>query len=270
MLSHRRKNLVILRAGEHSLHPRWLAAPSRDFDLFISYYGRTEGLHQGDAEYWEHRPGPKWACIADLLEAQPALLEGYEAFWFPDDDLDADTNTLNRMFALFHGLQLKLAQPALTRDSYFSWEHLLVQPRYLMRQVGFVEVMAPLFTQASLRTCLPSLRSSKSGWGLDWVWPKLLGGAADGRVAVLDATPVKHTRPIGGGDLYKQNPELDPRRDSRRLTDAHGLSTERFTEKFRHYQALAFVPLPWFKRLALWARGLNARRLARRRLAKGE
>jgi Protein of unknown function (DUF707) len=270
MTKEHRKNLVILRAGDSSLHRRWTSQTPRDFDLFISYYGQTAGLHEADAEYWEHRPGPKWSCIADLLEAHPGLLERYEAFWFPDDDLDADTGTLNRMFALFHGLQFKLAQPALTRDSYYSWELLLQQPGTIARQVAFVEVMAPLFTRDSLRSCLHSLRSSRSGWGLDWVWPKLLGGSLDGRVAVIDATPVKHTRPIGGGDLYKKNPELDPNNDSRRLAAEHDIGVERFTHKFVVHQVLRFAPQPWLQRVEYWFRRLNAQRLGNRRMSQGK
>ncbi|MFY8062409.1 MAG: hypothetical protein ACOVN2_01745, partial [Usitatibacteraceae bacterium] len=153
MTTRHRKNLVVLRAGDSSLHRQWLAGPTRDFDIFISYYGKTDGQYRGDGEHWEHRPGPKWSCIADLLDAHAPLLERYDAFWFPDDDLAADTSNLNKMFALFHGLDLKLAQPALTLESYYSWEQLLVRPDCLMRQVAFVEVMAPIFTSSSLQVC---------------------------------------------------------------------------------------------------------------------
>lgn len=261
----RRRNLIVLRAGDNSLHPGWIASPSRDFDLFVSYYGRKDRQHAEDAEFYEHRPGPKWSCIADLLDEHPSLLDHYESFWFPDDDLEADTETLNQMFALFQGLNLKLAQPALTRDSYYSWRQLLQDSRFVMRQVAFVEVMAPIFSRQSLRLCRESLRSSRSGWGLDWVWPILLGGSTDGRIGVLDATAVKHTRPIGGGDLYKANPELDPNMDSQRLASTHGFAIERFTAKFVVHGALGYGKLPWFERLVLAMRRLNARRLGWRR-----
>ncbi len=268
-MSPARKNLVVLRAGDGSLHRNWLqglpSATERDFDLFVSYYGKTNNRHREDAEFWEHRPGPKWSCIADLLAENPELLERYQGFWFPDDDLDANAPTLNRMFSLFHGFDLKLAQPALTPDSYYSWPQLLQRPNVVLRRVAFIEVMAPLFTRDSLRQCLPSFGESRSGWGLDWVWPKLLGEAEDGRIGVIDATPVKHTRPIGG-ELYKNNPELDPRNDSRRLTELYGLQTERFTSKFVCGGVLAWRPLPWFERIGLQLKALNAKRLASRRL----
>jgi hypothetical protein len=259
-----RKNLVILRAGDGSLHKEWIAGQPRDFDLFISYYGKTPDQHRADAEHWEHRPGPKWACLADLMTARPELLAQYEHFWFPDDDLAADTLTLNRMFALFQGFGLKLAQPALTRDSYYSWPQLLQRPGCALRRVAFVEVMAPLFTRASLQVCLPSFSQSRSGWGLDWVWPLLLGGGHDGLIGVIDATAVKHTRPIGG-ELYKNNPELDPRKDAQRLTEQYGLQRQRALSKFICHGTLVERPLPWAERCLAQLKGLNALRLAKRR-----
>lgn len=262
----RKKNLVVVRAGDNSLHHGWISSPARDFDLLISYYGKQQALHSADADIYEQRPGPKWSCIADLLEERPDLIEQYEAFWFPDDDLEAHTETVNRMFSLFYGLKLKLAQPALTRDSFFSWSQLLHDHRYILRQVAFVEVMAPIFTRDSLIACKDSFRSSRSGWGLDWVWPLLLGGAQDGLIAVIDATPVKHTRPIGGGDLYKSNPELDPNNDSKRLAQKYGFGVERYESKFRSYGALAYVKLPWLERFLMTLKRLNARRLGNRRL----
>lgn len=209
------RNLVILRAGDQSLHRGWIAG-RRDFDLCISYYGSTPDRHRDDADHYEMRRGPKWPCLADLLKAHPEWLTRYDAFWFPDDDLAATTDCINRMFALFHGFELALAQPALTADSYVSWPHLIQQPGCYLRFVNFVEVMAPVFSAPSLRACLPTFSESRSGWGLDWVWPRLCGAGRDDAIAIIDAAPVKHTRPLGG-DLYRNNPELDPSKDCEEL-----------------------------------------------------
>lgn len=263
----RRRNLVILRAGDGSLHRGWIAEPNRDFDLFISYYGKQPGLHQAEADLYEHRPGPKWSCIAELLAANPQLIDQYDAFWFPDDDLAATTETLNRMFALFHGFGLALAQPALTRDSYYSWDTLLQRPEFVLRHVGFVEVMAPLFEKSALRACLRTFSQSRSGWGLDWVWPTLAGRGRPDAIAILDATPVKHTRPLGG-DLYRNNPDMDPRRDEARLLEEYGLSERRFTGKYELHGVVAARPAPLWDRLGLALRALNGRRRYKRALRK--
>lgn len=265
----RRKNLVILRAGDNSLHPGWLAGGSRDFDLLISYYGNTENRHREAADLYEMRKGPKWSCIGDLLQARPELLEQYDAFWFPDDDLEANTATLNRMFSFFHAFELALAQPALTRDSYYSWDNLLQRDDYILRFVKFVEVMAPIFDRPSLKACLKSFGESRSGWGLDWLWPELVAKGRTDRIGLIDATPVKHTRPLGG-DLYKNNPELDPRLDEQAIIDKYGLHAQRTIAKYELYGGVVRQGADLKDQLSLGLRKLNSKRLQKRRARQKE
>lgn len=199
-----RRNLVILRAGDNSCHAGWLAGPHRSFDLFISYFGNQPDRYSGDAEWHENRKGPKWPILGELLLAHPELIERYDAFWLPDDDLATDTVVIDRMFELFHAHRLALAQPALTRDSYYTWKLVLCDPRFAIRYTRFVEVMAPIFDRQTLQICLPTFSASATGWGLDYLWPTLLDAGEHERIGIIDATPVRHTRPVGKGELYKQ------------------------------------------------------------------
>ena len=260
----RRRNLVVLRAGDSSLHRQWLDAPDRDFDLFISYYGRTPGRHQEDADFYEARPGPKWPAIAALLEQNLAALGAYDTFWFPDDDLAASGPVIDRMFAFFHAFQLCLAQPALTRNSYYTWDTLLQDSRAHIRYTRFVEVMAPIFSRAALEVCRPTFAESRSGWGLDWVWPTLCRQAGLGRMAILDATPVRHTRPVGG-ELYRNHPDLDPRNDAVRLLRKYGIAEVRAVAKYSFEGAVREVALPLGERILFWLKRLNGRRKHRAR-----
>jgi hypothetical protein len=254
------RNLIVLRAGDQSLHRQWLAGPGRpDFDLFISYYGRTPDRHREDADHWEHRPGPKWPALFDLLAEHRALVDGYEAVWFPDDDLAADTDTLNRLFAFFHAHRLHLAQPALTRNSFHTWSTLLQEPGCHLRFTRFVEVMAPLFSRPALQACGPSFAESRSGWGLDWVWPGLCERAGLRGIAVIDATPVRHTRPVGG-ELYRNHADLDPRADARRLLARYGLHEVRAVAKYSVEARVRDVPLAPRERFVFWLKKLNGRR----------
>jgi hypothetical protein len=262
-VARRARNLVVLRAGNGSLHPQWLAAGRRDFDLFISYYGAIEGRYAEDADYYEARPGPKWPCIAGLLREHSAIVDGYDCVWFPDDDLAADTATLDRMFAFFHAYDLQLAQPALTADSYCTWDVLRQDPQCHLRFNRFVEIMAPIFSREALRLCRPSFDESRSGWGLDWLWPVLCHEAGLDRIAVIDATPVCHTRPCGG-ELYRINPDLDPRRDSESVLQKYGLHEFRGEAKFSFEHRVQDVPLPAALRLVYGLRKLNGRRKHRR------
>lgn len=253
------RNLIVLRAGNASLHRAWIAGVP-DFDLFISYYGNTPGRFRDDGDFYEERTGPKWSCIAELLEAHTDLLNDYDAFWFPDDDLSVDTDTLNRMFAFFHAFDLSLAQPALTRNSYCTWKTLLQDPGCHLRFVGFVEVMAPIFSGAALRVCRATFSESRSGWGLDWVWPTLCRQNGLKGIAVIDATPVWHTRPMGGGELYAKNRELDPRSDAVRVIRQYGLQEVRAVAKYSIERRVCDVRLPWRQRFVFWLKKLNGRR----------
>jgi hypothetical protein len=256
----RRRNLVILRAGDASLHPQWMGDGLRDFDLFISYYGDIPDRHRCEADGYETRKGPTWPGIAALLAERPELVDRYDAFWFPDDDLATDTANLNRMFAFFCAYRLCLAQPALTRDSYYTWNTLLQDPRCHIRYTRFVEVMAPLFSRAALRTCLATFSQSRSGWGLDWVWPTLCSRARLGRIAILDATPVCHTRPVGRGDLYARHPGMDPRMEAARVLEAYGIAEVRAVAKYSFEGQVRDVSLPLAERLLFWLKRLNGRR----------
>jgi hypothetical protein len=253
------RHLVVLRAGDSSLHTDWVGGRGRDFDLFISYYGDKPDRYRRDADLYEHRPGPKWPCIAQLLAAHPTLVEQYDSFWFPDDDLASDTDNLNCMFAFFCAHRLHIAQPALTRDSYYTWSTLLQDTQCYLRLTGFVEVMAPIFSRSALKACMHTFAESPSGWGLDWAWPGLCRGAGLDRFAVIDATPVHHTRPVGG-ELYRNHREINPREDAERVIRHYGLREVRAFAKYSLRGRIKDVPVPWAERLLLSLKRLNGRR----------
>lgn len=214
---------MIVRCGDRSLHKVWLAGPDRQFDIFVSYYGDQPDRYAGDAEYFESRKGPKWSAIGDLLCQRKDLREYYQAFWFPDDDLSATTETINKMFDLFHAFQLSLAQPALTTDSFFSWKITLQDRRYYLRHVNFVEVMAPIFDRSSMESCRSTFNANQTGWGLDHLWPHLCGRGRRDSLAIIDATPVRHTRALGG-ELYRNLGDINPKDDMASLMEKYGAS----------------------------------------------
>ena len=207
--------LVIARVGDNSLHPQWLLGRP-NFDVYISYFGDEPDKYREGATYYECVKGGKWPAIANIIKHNADLLENYDVVWVPDDDLLVDTDTINRMFGLFHGLNISYGQPALTVDSYFTYPFLLCDDASLVRYTNFVEVMAPIFSRDALKEIAPTIELSPSGWGLDFLWSKVFSKKGEDRVAVIDATPVKHTRPVGG-ELYRNNPELSPVKDWRKI-----------------------------------------------------
>lgn len=220
----RKRNLLVARIGDRSLHRGWLGDPAaRSYDVWLDCFGEDAGRWAGDPARLFHRRGlTKWQGLSALLAENPAALDAYEAIWLPDDDLEIDAPGIERLFEAFHGLGLALAQPALRDGSYFSHEWTLESRRLYARFTNFVEVMAPLFSREALRTCVGTFSESVSGWGLDHVWPRLLGDPRD-RIAIVDAAAARHTRPIGNGDWYRAL-GVSPGEESRRLAARYGIS----------------------------------------------
>jgi hypothetical protein len=190
-----RRNLVVMRAGNNALLPSWAHAPSRNWDLAVSFYG--EGQPDWGQEYFIAAKGPKWQPIYQWLTANPDLLRHYDYFWFPDDDILTTWENVNKVFCICRNFDLQLAQPALTTDSYILHPVTRQQPEYVLRFTVFVEGMVPVFRADSLRLCLPVMQEeSRFGWGHDWVFPMLLGYPSN-KIAIVDICAVKHTRPPG-------------------------------------------------------------------------
>jgi len=208
------RNLVIVRAGDESLHLEWSKGGQRNFDLFVSYFGTVNERYRAASDYYESVRGLKWPRLAEIFAERRHELSRYDAIWLPDDDLRADASMVSCMFDQFHEFNLLLAQPALGVGSQWSHHITVVHPENRLRFTNFVEIMCPIFSQRALTVLTPSFGSSVSGWGLDFAWPHLLNYPQD-RVAILDETPVVHTRPVGSGGTYEQyrigriNPALE-------------------------------------------------------------
>ncbi len=190
------KTLVIVRAGDSSLHEGWLAGGDRTWDLLVSYFGDDPDRFRGDGIRRVDAKGPKWPALHALITAEAAQICTYDHVWLPDDDLACDTATINRLFAICREFDLELAQPALSPDSYLGHAITLRNHAFRLRYTNFVEIMAPCFSGRFLARCAPSLGENLSGWGLDYLWPSWVSDAR--RIAIVDAAVVRHTRPVGG------------------------------------------------------------------------
>lgn len=198
-IPHRRKNLVVLRAGRGSLHPSWeknISDRDRNWDLCLSWYGdETSFADRTPSEYAVLQRGPKWQGLHQLCYGGSVLFE-YDQVAFPDDDLMMTWRDINRMFAIAAEKKLDLSQPSLTSERYISHPITRQQPGNLLRFTNFVEIMTPIFSRAALKRCAGTFYLGHSGWGLDVIWPTVLGGHRH-RIGIIDAVGVHHTRPLG-------------------------------------------------------------------------
>jgi len=191
------RNLVIVRAGDKSLHRGWGADdPGCQFHLIVSYYGADRSMFRLPQENRVDYKGGKWDGIHALLSQRPELLDRYEYIWFPDDDLETDRATIEAIFANMRRLALHIAQPALTLDSYYSHVPFLRCESFEFRLIDKIEIMAPCMRADIAAKMLPLFKQSMSGFGFDSLWTRLYEQNR-GKSAVFDALPVRHTRPVG-------------------------------------------------------------------------
>jgi hypothetical protein len=220
--------LALFRAGPTSLHPQAVQRlEAQNFDYALSWFGDTAPEAPG-AAFVHMQKGAKWPGLKATLETHADLIAQYRYVWLPDDDLLCVPEDVSRMFLICEELGLELAQPALTPDSYFSHVITLQHSCFQLRFTNFVEIMAPVFSAAMLQRILPTLGGNISGYGLDNVWPRL---SELGKVAIIDDTPVKHTRPVGGPNYkFNRDAALSP------VQEDWMESARYFVEHPSHYQ----------------------------------
>jgi hypothetical protein len=188
--------LALFRAGPNSLHPAAVERLSeQNFDYALSWFGDQPPQHAAGAVFVHNQKGPKWPGLEQTIVAHWDTVKQYRYIWLPDDDLLCQPELVSKMFAVCSDLQLELAQPALTTDSYFTHVITLQHSAFQVRFTNFVEIMAPVLSIDLFARIFHSLQGNISGYGLDALWPRF---TQLGRVAIIDDTPVKHTRPVGG------------------------------------------------------------------------
>ncbi len=219
-----RPHLVVVRAGDKSLHPQWLSSQNRTWDLAVSCYGRHPQRYVEQYDLLHVCPGSKWQGLNQFLDDHPELLRPYQYVWFPDDDLLTTTENINLFFSWCERLDWVIAQPALTRNSYYGWQITRQVADVVARRTNFVEIMAPCFKVSEFRPYRPTFAENSSGYGLEWLWLSIAEkhGHAD-RLGIVDCTPVYHTRPVGSAG--SGGAAAAPCAEMLQLFKRHGLHT---------------------------------------------
>jgi hypothetical protein len=198
-------NLVISPAGDKSFHKEWLKGKP-NFELVLLYYGQDMEIAK---TYLQDTPnvyaskGFKWWLIKSFIEDNLDWVSQFEYIWFPDDDIEIDTESINTLFEISKKYSLWLCQPSLL--GYASHKITLPQQNSLLRYTNFVEVMAPMMSLDTVLKLKETFDVNYSSWGLDGIWPYLLGQPKD-KVAIIDTIIMHHTKPPGSPELYSQIP----------------------------------------------------------------
>ena len=187
------KHCVIAAVGKTSLHPQWICKRSK-FDLHLIVYDDSYELFKNDSLYVSEFKGYKFKLIYNYLRSNPNLINQYDYFYMPDDDISINSANIKRLFKYMKIFKLDLAQPAIA-NSYYSHDHTAKHKDFLLRFTNFVEIMQPCFSREALKKVLFTFDESKSGWGIDYHWGVILDFTKM-NMAVIDDVTSEHTRPV--------------------------------------------------------------------------
>ncbi len=222
--------LVVIRGAADAACKAWMKqdAPRR-WDLLLDWYGPEPDIPDDLADFAHFGGITKFPSIKQIDATWPGYLQSYEAVWFVDGDVQIAFEDIDILFEMFSRHDLWLAQPALSLSSFYAHEICVHRPGSALRYVNFVEIMAPIFSRHALEMCLATFDQSISGWGLDVVWPTLLG-TPQRRIAIIDAIQIEHPRKMdlvaGPFYLLLGSMGIDPRAEKKAVMEKYGVKQE--------------------------------------------
>ncbi len=193
----RNKNLIILTTNGSADGLDNILTPDRNYDIAVIDYESILGnspAHKCDVEYvYEPEGGFKFINIKKFLDANKKIMDAYDRFWLIDWDLEIEKSSINKLFMMSYEFGFDLCQPALSEDSHISW---IITKRVYdskARITDFVEIMCPMFSKSSLKSVIWTFDLCYSGWGLDFLWRKILDNKT---IGIIDDVVITHPKPI--------------------------------------------------------------------------
>lgn len=189
------KSCIISAVGKGSFHKSWVDQLNKEYDLHLLVYDDSYDAYKNDSAFVIRAEGKKFKLIFQYLNENRHLLEKYDYYYFPDDDIFIDDVNIRRLFKYMADFCLAIAQPALT-SSFFTHPITVKQSNSILRYTNFVEVMQPCFSNEALKKVMFTFNENLSGWGMDYHWGELVDYKKCNMAIIDDITSV-HTRHVG-------------------------------------------------------------------------
>ena len=129
------------------------------------------------------------------LRAAPPPPPGTDWLLVVDDDVVLPAGFLDVLLHVAEAHGLKLAQPAHACASHAAWPVTRRRPGLSARRTRFVEIGPVTAIHAGAFATLLPFPPLAMGWGLDAHW-SAAAARAGLRLGIVDATPVRHLRPV--------------------------------------------------------------------------
>jgi hypothetical protein len=181
------------------------------FDLLLFDYSGTVDRHQPLAlPVAATLLSERTQCKGDIFQAlaRHLLTTGQRPRFVSliDDDVILSVSDLNRLLHLGHNHGLQVFAPALSHDSHYTHRWSLRLPNRVLREVDWVEVMAPVYDGELFLAAAPYFDGNVSSWGFDkYLFPTLQQLRGQTRTAMIDAVMISHVRPISSGETVYRN-----------------------------------------------------------------
>jgi len=196
--------LLIVCAGDNSLHRQWLEAEKgkeKKWDLMILQYSDKKDW-SNDAKYYAKIKGIKFKLISYYKGLFNELSQHYTHIAIWDDDLFLQKGTISNIFAYADQENFHLCQPSLTQNGNEIWNITTTVNGLKHRETNFVEIMAPIMTTEFFIENLNLFKVNPYGYAIDTiVWPNQLQNK---KMGIIDQYEIAHTQKPCRGDLRKK------------------------------------------------------------------
>jgi hypothetical protein len=211
-----KKWCIISAVGKTSLHRNWINKYPA-FDTHLIVYDDSYEKFKHDTAFIVQDKGSKFNLVNNYLNANKKVLNQYDYFYIPDDDIDIDSLNIHKLFNYMKEYKLAIAQPAIN-NSYYSYPHTHRRPNSILRYTNFVEVMQPCFSAEALKKVLFTFNENKSGWGIDFRWGELVN-YSQFNMAIIDDVISLHTRSVQSNHHDELNAYLQKYNLSRKIIE---------------------------------------------------
>lgn len=166
-----------------------------DFDYLIFVYDDTEFRELiYEKCFFIREKGFKWYFGKKYLT--PEYCEKYGHIFFWDGDIDIRNFSYKNFVNIMERNNLEMAQPSLTKDSYFYHAYTLKNEQYKIgRFVDFVEIMVPVFTNNAWLKFWHMVEKDYNYWGCGY--DNLAKSFCRyHNMGIVDQESVRHTNPV--------------------------------------------------------------------------
>jgi hypothetical protein len=137
----------------------------------------------------------KWGNLNAALAAHPPA--GFDWLLIVDDDVRLPRGFLDLFLLCAERFGFRLAQPAHAFASHAAWEVTRRRPGLVARTSRFVEIGPVTAIHRDAFDAMLPFPPLTMGWGLDAHW-SAEAAARGWPIGIVDATPVRHLRPVAG------------------------------------------------------------------------